>query len=45
MQGEMEAVQPGLSEASSSVDAFMAAVEKEQVEVTELEKVSSIEVI
>ena len=35
----MAAIQPNLIEASKEVDTFMAMVEKEQMEVSELEKV------
>ncbi len=43
MQEEMAAVQPNLAEASQQVDAFMAAVDREQGEVSELEKVVKAE--
>jgi dynein heavy chain len=38
MHEEMAAVQPSLSEASQEVDAYMTLVEKEQIELVELEK-------
>lgn len=43
MQEEMAAVQPKLAEASKEVDSSMALVEKEQSEVTDLEKVVKAE--
>ena len=39
MQEEMESVQPKLAEASTELDSFQLNVEKEQVEINELEKV------
>ena len=38
MQDEMTAIQPNLTVASAEVDSYMATVDKEQVEVGELEK-------
>ena len=39
MQEEMSAIQPKLVEASKEVDSSMAYVDKEQTEVSDLEKV------
>ena len=39
MQDEMALIQPKLAEASKELDSFQLMVEKEQVEITELEKV------
>ena len=39
MQAEMAALQPKLSVASKEVDSNMAVVDKEQTEVSELEKI------
>ena len=43
MQEEMAAVQPSLSEISGEVDKYMTLVEKEQSEVSELEKIVKTE--